>query len=228
MIGLIPLSFSVALDATPTPPATTPQIAAGTYAYKVSVSGQNSGQSTIVVKRDGTTTQIEENTSGSYGNTAGQAKAVLNLGADLAPTTYTNAFSAGGYNGQLTATFTNAQATVNGGLSGGSKTFDLGAAAKHFVVLDGAELSGFIALPAEMQAWNNAPALAVFPLYGQTIALTPKAADAKNRPASVSATDQGVSVDGPAPFTIWYDPATFVMDELDVPSQNFVVTRTKA
>lgn len=206
---------------------TAPQLAAGTYAYKVSISGQNSGQSTIVIRRDGTTTQIEESTSGSYGTTSGSAKAVLSLGADLAPTNYTNAYTAGGVTGQLTATFTAAQATVNGGLSG-SKTFQLTGDAKHFVVLDGAELSGFIALPVEMQAWSNTPALAVFPLYGQTIALAPKAADVTKRPATVAASDAGVSVEGPAPFTIWYDPVTFVMDELDVPSQKFVVTRSRS
>ncbi len=224
MIGLIPLTFMVALDATPSAP---PQIAAGTYAYKVSIAGANSGQSTIVVTRDGTTTQIQENTSGSFGATSGAAKATLSLGPDLAPTAYQNAYNAGGYSGQLTATFTAAQATINGGLHG-SKTFQLGSDAKHFVVLDGAELAGFMALPAETQAWNDAPALAVFPLYGQTIALNPKPADAAARPATVAPTDQGVSVDGPAPFTLWYDPATLVMDELDVPSQRFVVTRSKS
>jgi hypothetical protein len=227
MVGILPLTFMLALDASPSPlPQPTAQIAAGTYSYVVSIAGQNAGQSTVVVTRDGTTTQIQESTSGNYGTTSGTAKAVLSLGPDLAPTTYQNAYSAGGVSGQTSATFTAAQATVTGSLNG-AKTFQLGADAKHFVVIDGAELAGFIALPAQMQAWSNAPALAVFPLYGQTIALTPKAADASQRPATVAATDQGVSVGGPAPFTLWYDPSTFVMDELDVPSQRFIVKRNK-
>lgn len=229
MLALLSLTTLLA-QATTAPPAAVapPQIATGTYAYKVSLAGANSGQSTIVVKRDGSSTEIDENTSGSVGQTTGTAKASLVLGPDFAPTAYQNAYAAGGYSGKINATFTAAQATVDGGMSG-PKTFQLGTQAKHFVVLDGAELAGFIALPAQMQAWSNAPALAVFPLYGQTIAMTPKPAAATDRPGSVAATDAGVTVDtGPAPFTIWYDPSTLVMDELDVPSQHFTVTRAKS
>lgn len=227
MFALLTLTSMLA-QASPSPsavPAT--QIAPGTYAYKVSLAGASTGQSTITVKRNGAATEIDEDTSGTVGQTSGTAKAILNLGPDLAPTSYQNAYAAGGYSGKISATFTAAQATVDGGMSG-PKTFTLGGA-KHFVVLDGAELSGFIALPAQMQSWANAPALAVFPLYGQSISLAPKAADASTRPGTVAATDAGVTVDsGPAPFTIWYDPTTLVMDELDVPSQHFVVTRAKS
>lgn len=228
MIALLTLTSMLAYQTPPAAPAAAAQLAPGTYAYNVSLAGANTGQSTITVKRDGTTTEIDESTSGTVGQTTGTAKATLSLGADLAPTAYQNAYEAGGFSGKITAAFTPAQATIQGGLDG-TKTFQLGSDAKHFVVLDGAELAGFIALPAQMQAWSNAPALAVFPLYGQTIALAPKPAAASQRPGNVASTDVGVTVDsGPAPFTIWYDPATLVMDVLDVPSQHFIVTRAKS
>jgi hypothetical protein len=40
------------------------------------------------------------------------------------------------------------------------------------------------------------------------------------RPASVPAGDVAVSVVSPTAFSVWYDPQTFVMNELDVPLQN--------
>ncbi len=47
------------------------------------------------------------------------------------------------------------------------------------------------------------------------------------RPADVPAQEAVLSIERPIAVTIWYDPATFVPDEISVPSQNAVLTRVR-
>lgn len=207
------------------PPATAPIIASGTYAYRASVNGAQIGGSTIVVKHDGTSTEIDEQSNGTYNGMAGQAAAELHLGADLAPTGYQNSYQAGGMAGKASVAFSGASANLTGPM--GSQSFNLAGDAKHFAVIDGAQLAGFIALPAEMSAWNGTPVTAIVPVYGQAFPITPDASAKPAHPASVPASDAVVSVAGSIPFTVWYDPSTYIADEIDVPSQGIVVTRVK-
>jgi hypothetical protein len=81
-----------------------------------------------------------------------------------------------------------------------------------------------------MQAWNNAPALVVVPAMaamGGTLAIVPDNSLAGARPAAVPAQDVALAIGGQFAFTIWYDPATYVPDEIDVPGQNVVVSRVR-
>ncbi|MDQ2991289.1 MAG: hypothetical protein M3R30_00510, partial [Candidatus Eremiobacteraeota bacterium] len=122
-------------------------------------------------------------------------------------------------------TFSGAAATVNGGLGGGA-TFRL-AAGEHFAIVDGGLLSGFLALPMEVAAWPGAQIQGIAAVYGKEAALTLDAAAKPARPAAVPATDVAIAYSAPIALVEWYDPATMVLDELDVPSQGFVVTRSR-
>ena len=53
------------------------------------------------------------------------------------------------------------------------------------------------------------------------------ASAAPARPADVAASDASISLTGQIPLTIWYDPTTYLTDEVDVPSQGLVVTRNR-
>jgi hypothetical protein len=81
-----------------------------------------------------------------------------------------------------------------------------------------------------MQAWNDASALVVAPAMvamAGPIQISPDASLAGARPAAVPSQDAALAIGGQFPFTIWYDPATYVPDEIDIPSQNIVVSRVR-
>ncbi|MHB8146592.1 MAG: hypothetical protein ACYDGM_04930 [Vulcanimicrobiaceae bacterium] len=200
-----------------------PSIAAGTYSYRSSIAGQSAGNSTILVTHTATETEIEEQTSGTIGGMDASAKATLVLGADLSPASYTGSYVGAGRSATTTLSVTGSTASLTG--PAGPQAFTLLAPATHFVVIDGALLAGFMALPAQMQAWSDAPIDAIAPVYGRAVSLTAEAAVAAVRPTGVAANDVALAIGGPYPFTLWYDPATLITDQLDVPSQGIVVTR---
>ena len=205
------------------PLLSTPSIAAGTYSYRASIGGQSTGTSTIVVKHGAADTVIDEQSSGSIGGMNASATATLVLGPDLSPASYSGSYVGQGQSATTTLSVVGHGANLTG--PGGPQAFTLLPPATHFAVIDGALLAGFIALPAQMQAWNDAPIDAIAPIYGRAIPLSTEPATAAVRPAGIAAKDIALGIGGPYPFTIWYDPATFVTDRLDVPSQGIVITR---
>jgi hypothetical protein len=134
--------------------------------------------------------------------------------------------STNGSNVKDSATISNATANVTN-VHGQTQSIDLLGSTKHFVIVDLGTFAGFVPLAAQMRAWNNTAVLAVVPILGQSAALVPSSAAAPARPSAVPAADQSVSFDGQAPFTIWYDPATNVPDEIDVTSQGLTVQRDR-
>ena len=201
-------------------------LTAGTYAYVASIAGKESGKTTITVTRnaDGTT-RIAEDGSGQANGMAGTAKATMALGADAAPTAYAAHVDVGGTAFDTAAVFAGATATVDG--LGGKQTFTL-ASGQHFAVLDGGLVSGFIALPVQASVWAGSSIAALVPIYGQSAPLVVDATAKPVRPNGIPAGDASVSVSAPIALVEWYDPATMILDELDVPSQGLVVARKRS
>jgi len=202
-------------------------IAAGTYSYVASLAGKPSGKTTITVTRDKDgSVAIGEDSSGSFQGVAGSAKATLSLGRDDATVTgYLAHLTVGANAVDSSATFAGKSATVNG--LGGAQTFTL-VPGQQFVLVDGALMSGFIALPSQVAAWPNAPLELVQPIYGQATALLTDPNAKPVRPAGVPAADASLSVTGPVPLVEWYDPATMIPDEIDVTAeQPLVITRQR-
>lgn len=202
------------------------QIAPGTYTYSATFGGAKVATSVITVKNVSGATQIDEKASGATSGENGSASAVLDLGPDLSPVSYSMTGSTNGSQVKDSATIANATANVTN-VHGASTTFDLMASTKHFVIVDFGTFAGFMPLAAQMRAWNNAAVMVVIPVLGQSVALVPSNGAAPARPSTVPAADQSVSFDGQAPFTIWYDPTTNVPDEIDVTAQGLTVTRDR-
>lgn len=201
-------------------------IAPGTYTYNATLAGATVGTSTLVVKNVGTSTEIDEKVTGQISGSGASANDTLVLGADLAPVTYQLSATQDGSPLKDSATIANATANIVD-VHGKSASFDLGANTKHFVVADFGVFAGLLPLPAQMRTWNNAPVLVVVPSLARSVALTPDASASAQRPSSVPANDVALVFTGEAPFTIWYDPATNVPDEIDVTSQGLTVTRQR-
>ncbi|MGA8575639.1 MAG: hypothetical protein WB609_08165 [Candidatus Cybelea sp.] len=202
--------------------------AAGEYRYSASMAGQNIGGWSISVRdRDGGM-QIDETSSASFAGMQMSATASLALGADLAPVSYIGNYRMAGQNPSVSVTLTSSAATVAGAMTTAPQRVALAANTRHFVVVEPGLLAGIFALPAQLAAWKESSVTWITPATAQNQALTVNSALPAQRPPAVPAQDAVLSVQRPIVVTIWYDPATFVPDQIVVPSQNAVLTRVRS
>lgn len=215
---MLPLILAAALS------APSPAPADGTYTYLMSMNGSQIGTTAVTVTRDPLgNVVLSESESGTMNGRSGAIKDTLKLGPTLSPLQYlANASIADSRNMKTVLAFKGDEATQSGDVT---KTYDLVASAKHFVVLDFGPFTGYFAFPAQMQAWDNQPVVAIIPMYAQGMPISVDQSIAVNRPQSVPAADAHVTVASPVQFTMWYDPKTLVVDELDVPAEGVQVVR---
>ena len=149
----------------------------------------------------------------------------MTLDGSLTPVSYRAGYSFGDSPSNVTVNFNGTTATESA--AAGAQTFSLGSVAQHFVVIDGALLSGYVALPAQMREWQNATVMGVVPMFGRAFQLAPDTTLHTARPKTVPANDTVLAFTSPIAFFIWYDPSTLVVDEIDVPSQGATITRRR-
>jgi len=217
------LLFAAALlAATPAGPAP------GTYTYAGSIAGRQLVQTTMTVAASAQGTTLNESAAGTLNGDRQTAQTVLSLDTALDPQSYSLAYTAAGKAQHSSLAFSDKGAWET---SDGAPQimFTLAANTRHFVVLDPTMFSGFFALPAQINAWGSMPVTAIAPMFrhSEPLSVNSNAAGAA-RPANVPQSDSAVSLSGPAgQLTLWYDPATFIVDELDVPSQDAKVVRQR-
>jgi len=217
MFGLV---FVLAAATAPATPAD------GSYAYTVSVGGASAGKTTIQLTHMSGGVQLIETASASYGGADFAGSSTLNLDQNLAPAEYTAVYSPPGRTIHASLAFKGK--TANETADNGTMAFTLGANTKNFAVLDGTMFAGFFILPAQLRAWNTQSFTAVSPMFGHGGAIALDAALKADRPKDVPAADVPLSVSDPVAFTLWYDPATLVVDELVVPQQGATYARLRA
>lgn len=207
----------------------------GAYVYLSSLRGQSIGKTTITVSRSASPSAavvLSESSAGSFNGQSASATATLQLDTTLIPTSYAAAYSFGGPPIHAALAFNGA--TANETSDRGTKSFTLAAGTSRFTVLDGELFAGYFIVPAQMKSWNDAPVTVVAPMYGQSATLTALPAPATlPRPSGVPAGDAaffgGVVAPGAGQITFveWYDPATMLVDELDVPAQGVTLIRQR-
>jgi hypothetical protein len=223
---MFPLILTLALATPAASPVAAPPLAPpdGTYTYVLAMNGTAIGKNAITVKRDPSGSLVlTESGSGNMNGQNGTIADTLTLAPDLAPSQYSSLASiADSKSMKSVVSFKGGEATQSGDVN---KRYDLVADAKHFVLMDFGPFTGFFALPAQMEAWNRPPVLAIVPMYGQGFPLTVDAALKPVRPATVPASDEAMSFNSMVQITLWYDPKTLVVDEVDVPTQGVTVKR---
>lgn len=197
----------------------------GTYTYTVSVAGTAAGKTTIAMSQGSSGPLLSESGSASYGGSDFAGTATLNLDAMLSPARYTAVYNAPGRTVHAALAFNGPTATETA--DNGAASFTLGANTAHFAVLDGTMFAGFFILPSQLRAWNAQAFTTVAPMFGRSVAMSLDRAMKPNRPAGVPAADVAIAVSDPVEFTLWYDPATLLVDELDVPQQDATYTRLR-
>jgi hypothetical protein len=201
------------------------QLAAGSYTYTAARDGATVGTSQVTVKANASGVEIDESLSGTLNGQQSSGSATYILAADLSPVSYTANGSIGGDAVKDSATVRGTSASV-ASAGGEPQSIALAAPATKFVVIDLGAVAGFVPLAAQMNAWSNPDVMVLVPMYGLSLNLDPPTT-AQTRPANVPSADVALSFSGHAPFTVWYDPATLVPDEIDVPSQDITVTRKR-
>jgi hypothetical protein len=197
----------------------------GIYTYDIDAAGQIS-QSTVTVKRDANGLHVDENTA--IASKTATASLALDL-TTLAPISYSAAYNPGSSSPSSVAIAFNGQ--------GASETVDEQSGqpipiaplvgAPRLVVLDGALLAGFVMLPAIASISSDNSMTAIVAANGTAYPIVIDRKLKAAHPTTVPAGDTSVSVITPTAFTIWYDPRTFIMDELDVPLQGVTETLRK-
>lgn len=202
----------------------TPAPADGTYTYVTVLNGAQVLKSAVTVKHDAAgNVVLSESGAGNLNGRSGAINDTLTLDPLLAPVGYSaQASLADSRSMQSSVAFKDGEATQTGDVT---KTYALAADAKHFVVLDFGPLSGYVALPAQMQAWNDSPVIAIVPMYAQGVPIIVDKTLAPDRPKTVPASDAEISVKSPVQFTVWYDPKTLIVDEMEAPTEGLSVTR---
>jgi hypothetical protein len=197
----------------------------GTYTYDI-VTGGLVSSATVTIKRDAVGLHVDETTA--IASKTATASLVLDP-TTLNPISYVAAYNPGSSTPSSVAIAFNGQ--------GASETVDeqsgqpisiapLNGAPK-MIVLDGALLAGFVAFPAIASISSDNSMTAIVAANGTAYPIVIDRKLKAAHPTTVPAGDTSVSVITPTAFTIWYDPRTFVMDELDVPLQGVTETLRK-
>jgi hypothetical protein len=203
------------------PPAAPPD---GSYSYAVSRSGQKIGDSAVTVKRDITRITLHE--VETFVGLSGQHvvdESVETSG--LNPTSFSIAFP---LTPQLNVT---ARLTFGGGAhetvdgTSGATDFRLEPGTSNVVVIDGATVTGFLLLPAQVKAQSIRSFTVIAPSASRSLVFRVDGSANPARPADVAAADASLSITGTPNFVEWYDPQTMLVDEVDVPAQQVTITR---
>lgn len=204
-----------------------PAPAEGTYTYVTSMNGAQIEKTAVTVKRDAAgNVVLSESATGNMNGRSAAIDDTLTLDSGLAPLGYSAQASIADSRSMRTAlAFKNGEATQSGDVT---KTYALVADAKQFVVLDFGPFTGYFMFPAQMLAWNNPPVIAIVPMYAQGVPITVDKSVMPGRPKSVPPADVHLSVSSPVQFTMWYDPKTLVVDEMNVPAEGVEVTRSSS
>ncbi len=197
----------------------------GTYTYSIAQNSAPIGTSTVTVKRTDAGITVHENETVNGSNFV--ADETLDA-QTLAPKGYTATYPYPQGSGSLTAhvSFGRGGATVRFDGIDGVSTIALPSGVHVGFVLELSLMTGFLFLPAQIEAANVAQFSQILPsrVLQQTSRVD------KNQgspPTGVPANDVSIGIAASVNFDEWYNPTTFVVHEVSVPSQNVLIKLTK-
>jgi len=197
--------------------------APGTYHYSSYLKNKEIGNNTITIVRTATGTKVDERSSASLSGEDSRAQTSMLFDEKLMLAGYHGHYEIAEQTMDATVALADRSATVTAGKD--VKTVLLGGTSKGFIVLDAATVAGFVMLPAQMHALGNADATVLVPGTGESSFIDVIPDNTIARPADVPVADVSISFAGASPFLEWFDPQTFVVDEIVIPGQDLIVKR---
>jgi hypothetical protein len=200
----------------------------GTYQYALRQSSTTIGTSSVAVRRAGRVIGIHEDET-LTGTQLGTVQATSDeavITDSLAPVSFNASYLASGKTTtvRLDMVRDTGAFTVNGERL--TVPVRMLPDTQAMAIQDQALVTSFITLPAIAQMAKATAITIAVPTAARTFSMQLDPAAAQ-RPSGVPVGDVGFNVASPVAFSIWYDPNTGVVDEVDVPSQNLVIALTK-
>jgi hypothetical protein len=196
----------------------------GTYTYSITQAGTQIGTSTVTIKRSSAGISVHED----------QTLGVLNFvidetvdGTTLDPTVYVATYSHGAGSQARHVAFDRTGATVSLEGVSGSQFFPLTDPLKNVYVLESSILTGYFLLPAQIHASKATQFLQIIPSEVESLTAHVSSQPAGSRPSDAPASAVDLSIGGGVNFDEWYDPNTFVLNDVSVPIQDLVIKLTK-
>jgi hypothetical protein len=97
---------------------------------------------------------------------------------------------------------------------------------QSMLVQDQTLVLSFLCVPGLLQSVKATALTQVAPTAG-TVRLMRVDPAPQLKPTGLPAADVGVGIASPVAFSVWFDPRTGVVDEIDVPSQSLVIALTR-
>ncbi|HME82339.1 MAG TPA: hypothetical protein VKF82_09710 [Candidatus Eremiobacteraceae bacterium] len=200
----------------------------GTYDYSLRQGDSVIATSTVTVRRSGSVTSIRET------QTVNQtAVGTVQLTADL--TVIADSLTPLSFDGSTMSSGKTQE--VKFAYSGGSGYFIQNGerlsvpvkmifGTQAMIVQDQSLVLSFLTLPAVLQATKANSLTVAVPTASRIFAITVDPAP-QNKPSGLPAADVAVAIASPIAYSVWFDPNTGVVDEIDVPSQSLVISLTK-
>ncbi len=222
---LLAVLVAAALSATPAPPSAGASAPAdGSYSYTITQNGNDVGKSSFTIKRaDVGLTVHETETVTPYNFVVDE----IFDSETLTPKAYTGVYARGTDTSTVHAAFDHSGATVTIEGTEGTAPLPNPPGVKQAYVLEGMLMSGFAMLPAQIHASKATQFSLIEPRAVLQFLAHVDPHPIASRPSGVPPSDALLSITGSVNVDEWYDPATFVLHALSMPSQQVLITLTK-
>jgi hypothetical protein len=202
----------------------------GTYNYSILQNGSPIGTSSVTVKRSDIGISLHETETLDQMNFA--VDETLDA-ATLAPKSYVATYQRGAGSQTARVIFDDKGATMTFDGTNTNQPLPLPAGVKNGYVIEGALMTGFLFLPAQIHATKATDFAQYIPSKVLQGAGHVDSTGHPVRPAGVPAGDVSLSIRFTVPLgpsvnlDEWYDPATFALHAVSVPDQNVLMKVTK-
>jgi hypothetical protein len=218
MIAALAITVALATaSSTPAPPD-------GTYTYTIAKAGTVTGKTSVTVKRAGASIALHETgTNDVYSFVVDETLDA----ATLAPQTYIGTYMKGNASQVARVTFDSKGAVETRDGVSGSADLPLPPGDKNSYALEYVIMTGFLMLPAQLHASGATSFSQIMPAEVLEFPARTDPIPAGPRPTGVPAADVSLTVQSGVTFDIWYDPVTYIVHAVSVPTQNLLISLAK-
>ncbi len=220
--------LAAASMASPARAASTPLAPDGTYNYDVKEGDVSIGGSVVTIKRTGNVVSLHEAqtlTKTQYGVIQSTADLAL-IAESLEPLSYSGSYLASGKITEVRFVMQNGMGAFSANGQRLIVPVRVLPGTQGMAVQEQLFALSFIPIPPLVQIARATSLTVADPTQALThVMIVDPAPQAK--PAGLPAADVGLGFASPVAYSIFYDPQTGVVDEVDIPSQSLVITRKR-
>ncbi|HZV79924.1 MAG TPA: hypothetical protein VFF60_09985 [Candidatus Binatus sp.] len=212
----------------PAPAAATGFLPDGTYEYAFKQGANVVANSTVTVKRSGSVISIHEAQTvmqtqvGQVELTADQTV----VADSIQPLSFSGITVSSGKTSEVKFAYANGSGffVVNGERL--SVPVRMLPGTQAMLVQDQSLAMSFLTLPSVLSASRAFSLTVVVPTASRTFIMSVDPSP-QTKPPGLPGADVGVGIITPTVFSVWFDPSTGIVDEVDVPSQSLTINLTK-